>query len=83
MDELIKDTIEWSHSKLDTILNCPMSYYLRYVQGISPKKDKPAFEIGSAVHWGIEHDTYDLIDYYSEKGNCLQNLRLTNFLHKQ
>lgn len=68
MDELIKDTIEWSHSKLDTILNCPMSYYLRYVQGISPKKDKPAFEIGSAVHWGIEHDTYDLIDYYSEKG---------------
>ena len=63
----MKDTIKWSHSKLSTILTCPMSYYLNYVQGISPKKTKPAFEIGSAVHWGIEHNTYDLRQYYIDE----------------
>ena len=64
----MKDTIKWSHSKLATILSCPMSYYLNYIQGIQPKKTKPAFEIGSAVHWGIEHNTYDLRQYYIEEG---------------
>lgn len=67
MNDIIKDNIEWSHSKLETILTCPMTYYLKYIQGIKPKKEKAAFEIGSAVHWGIEHNTYDLFDYYSEK----------------
>ena len=63
----MKDTIKWSHSKLATILTCPMTYYLNYIQGIQPKKTKPAFEIGSAVHWGIEHNTYDLRQYYIEE----------------
>lgn len=61
-----------SHSKLNLILNCPMSYYLSYVQGISQKAEKPALMIGSAVHWGIEHDTEDLTDFYKENGTFKQ-----------
>lgn len=53
-----------SHSKLSTILGCPMTYYLIYEQGISKKETKPALAIGSAVHWGIEHNTEDLTDYF-------------------
>lgn len=53
-----------SHSKLSTILNCPMSYYLSYIEGISPIHERPALGIGSAVHWGIEHNTEDLTEYF-------------------
>ena len=53
-----------SHSKMNTILCCPMTYYLTYEQGIQAKVEKPALAIGSAVHWGIEHDTNDLSEYY-------------------
>ena len=53
-----------SHSKLSCILSCPATYYLNYVQGISKKTEKSALSIGSAVHWGIEHDTEDLSEYY-------------------
>lgn len=55
-----------SHSKLSTILSCPMTYYLGYVLGISKKEEKPALAIGSAVHWGIEHNTEDLTEYFNE-----------------
>lgn len=65
----MKDTIKWSHSKLAMILNCPMTYYLSYIQGISVKKKKPALEIGSAVHWGIENNTYDLRQYYLDNND--------------
>ena len=58
-----------SHSKLTTILTCPMSYYLNYKQGIKLKTEKPALAIGSAVHWGIEHDTEDLTEYYNTEGS--------------
>ena len=58
-----------SHSKLSTILSCPMSYYLSYVMGISKKDTKPALAIGSAVHWGIEHNTEDLTDYWKDNGS--------------
>lgn len=61
-----------SHSKLNTILTCPMTYYLGYVQGIKQKVEKPALAIGSAVHWGIEHDTNDLSDYFKENGSFKQ-----------
>lgn len=55
-----------SHSKLSAILDCPASYYLNYVKGIN-LKDKPvALSIGSAVHYGIEHNTYNLDSYYKE-----------------
>ena len=58
--------MKWSHSKLSCILSCPMTYYLSYVQGISQKVEKPALAIGSAVHWGIEHNTEDLTDYFNQ-----------------
>lgn len=61
-----------SHSKLNTILTCPMTYYLSYIQGIKLKVEKPALAIGSAVHWGIEHDTCDLSEYYKNNGTFKQ-----------
>ena len=69
-----------SHSKLTTILNCPMTYYLNYKQGISLKEEKPALAIGSAVHWGIEHDTNDLTEYYKENGTFKE---VNNFGHDE
>lgn len=53
-----------SHSKLSTILTCPATYYLKYIEEISLICEKPALAIGSAVHWGIEHNTEDLSEYY-------------------
>ena len=54
-----------SHSKLGVILSCPMSYYLTYKEGICKKEEKAALAIGSAVHWGIEHNTEDLSEYFA------------------
>ena len=62
-----------SHSKLNLILTCPMSYFLNYKQRISLKTQKTALEIGSAVHWGIEHNTEDLTDYVSETSKYYGN----------
>lgn len=59
-----------SHSKLSCILSCPMTYYLTYIEGISKKVEKPALAIGSAVHWGIEHDTEDLTEYFGSADNA-------------
>ena len=61
-----------SHSKLSCILNCPMTYYLTYKEGIDLKEGAPALAIGSAVHWGIEHNTEDLSEHYKEEGNFKQ-----------
>lgn len=61
-----------SHSKLQTILSCPMTYFLNYKEGIKLKIEKSALAIGSAVHWGIEHDTDDLEPYYNEEGSFKQ-----------
>ena len=61
-----------SHSKLSTILSCPMTYYLSYRLGIRKKVEKPALALGSAVHWGIEHDTEDLTEYFGENGTFKQ-----------
>mgnify|MGYP002521812808 CR=1 FL=1 len=58
-----------SHSKLSLLLNNPMEYYLSYRMGITPKFEKPALSIGSATHWGIEHDTEDLTDYFGDRDN--------------
>ncbi len=63
-----------SHSKLTTILNCPKTYYLNYKQGIKLKVEKPAFAIGTAVHWGLEHDTDDLEPYYMESASAKQRI---------
>ena len=61
-----------SHSKLNTILTCPMTYHLGYELGIKQKVTKPALAIGSAVHWGIEHDTDDLSEYFKDNGSFKQ-----------
>lgn len=53
-----------SHSKLGLILSNPMEYYLSYKLGIMPKQEKKAFAIGSATHWGLEHSTENLDEYY-------------------
>lgn len=53
-----------SHSKLQCILNCPMTYFLQYRMGIQLKTPKAALELGSAVHWGLEHSTDNLSEYY-------------------
>ena len=66
-----------SHSKLNTILTCPMTYYLNYVQGIYSKYEKSALGIGSAVHWGIEHNTEELDEYYNSEGSFRQSLNYT------
>ena len=55
-----------SHSKLQCIINNPAEYYLSAVEGIQLKEEKAAFAIGSAVHWSIEHDTDDLLEYFGK-----------------
>lgn len=54
-----------------------MSYALTYKYKIWTLQEKPAFGIGSAVHWGIEHDTDDLTEYYKEKGTFKQGQAYT------
>lgn len=61
-----------SHSKLAKLISCPMSYRLTYELGIWTKVEKPALAIGSAVHWGIEHETNDLSEYFKEQGTFKQ-----------
>lgn len=67
-----------SHSKLSTILSCPMTYYLSYEQGITKKIEKSALAIGSAVHWGIEHNTDDLTEYYKQNGDFKSQTNFTS-----
>lgn len=62
----------WSHSKLNTIVDNPMAYYLSYIQGIHIKEKPKALTIGSAIHWGLEHSCEDLTDYYKEEGSFRQ-----------
>ncbi len=62
----------WSHSKLNTIVDNPMGYYLSYKQGIHLKEKPKSLSLGSAIHWGLEHNNEDLSDYYKEEGNFRQ-----------
>jgi len=58
-----------SHSKLQLLLKDPMSYHLKYDLGISQIETKPALRLGSAVHWGLEHGTDCLDEYYGNTDN--------------
>jgi len=62
-----------SHSKLSCILNNPAEYFLIYREGIQPKERKAAFAVGSAVHWGIEHNTSDLREYFKKEWKWNEN----------
>lgn len=55
-----------SHSGLQQLLTCPASYFLSKKQGISLKKEMKALQVGSAFHWGCEHNTEDLRGYLDE-----------------
>lgn len=61
-----------SHSKLSCILSCPMSYYLTYEVNMWQKTETSALAIGSAVHWGIEHNAEDLSEYFKQRGTFKQ-----------
>lgn len=56
-----------SHSKLKCILSNPAEYFLKYKVEILPKEKKKSLDIGSATHYGIENNTYNLNDYYNKK----------------
>ncbi len=66
-----------SHSKLNTILTCPMTYKLFYKMGFKLKETKAALRIGSAVHYGIEYETDDLTKFYEEEGSFSQATQYT------
>lgn len=61
--------MRFSHTKLQTLLNNPVEYFLKYEKGIEPIDKKPALALGSAVHWGLEHETDDLSEYYRGQGD--------------
>lgn len=58
--------MKFSHSKLKLFLNCPMTYHLKYDLGITPKVKSQALSSGEAIHWGLEHNTSDLTQFYKE-----------------
>ena len=66
--------MKFSHSKLKLFFNCPMTYHLKYDLGILPKNKAQALTDGEAVHWGLEHNTSDLEDFY-KKNQSLKNFK--------
>lgn len=64
--------ITWSHSRLNKIIENPKEYYLYYKQGISPKEEKTSLFVGSAVHEGLEKNTYDLTEYFEAHSNFFE-----------
>lgn len=67
-----------SHSKLNTIIDNPATYFLNYKMKIVPKIENPALVIGSAVHWGIENNTEDLTEYFKENGTPRQKSKYSD-----
>ena len=70
--------MRYSNSKLNTVLTCPMSYYLKYEQEISRKEKPKALFLGSAVHHGLEMNTIDLTDFFQENGNFKQKMEYSD-----
>lgn len=61
-----------SHSKLSTLISNPLKYKAIYKLGLSLKHKSSALSIGSAVHWGIDNNTSDLQEYFSNLGTFYQ-----------
>lgn len=55
-----------SHSALSLLLDCPASYFLSYHEGIQKIETKPAFIVGSAMHYGLEVGSSDLTQYFKD-----------------
>jgi len=66
--------MKFSNSKISSFYNCPFVYHLSYDLGISPKIKPKALDFGSAVHWGLEHNTSNLEKFYNENKN-LENFK--------
>lgn len=66
-----------SHSRLSSLVWNPKKYKAIYKIGLSPKETKRALAIGAAVHWGIEHETADLQEYFKESGTFWQSQQYT------
>lgn len=66
-----------SHSRLSTLVANPKKYKAIYKLGFIPKEKSSALSIGSAVHWGIEHDTDNLQPYFDESGTFFQSQQYT------
>lgn len=61
-----------SHSGLQQILTCPASYFLSKKEGIVLKKEPRALQIGSAFHWGCEHNTDNLDEYLASLDRAIK-----------
>lgn len=64
--------ITFSHSKINTILSDPFLYFLTYKLHLKPAAPQNALQIGSAVHYGLEHNTVDLDPFFKEHGSFEQ-----------
>jgi hypothetical protein len=60
-----------SHSKLNTLVVNPKKYKAKYKVGLTPKVKSSTLTIGSAVHWGIENNTFNLDGFFKE-GSFIQ-----------
>lgn len=70
--------IVFSHSKISTLLKCPMSYNLSYNHRIFPKFEKEALGLGSAVHYAIENNITDLTEYYEKNSKFKNKLKIND-----
>ena len=70
--------IVFSHSKISTLLKCPMSYNLSYNHKIFPKFEKDALSLGSAVHYAIENNITDLTEYYEQNSKFKNKLKIND-----
>ena len=64
----MQSNIVWSHSRLNTLMNNPLEYFLIYNLKIKPKIQKPAFLIGSGVHELLEKNETDATEYFIKNG---------------
>lgn len=73
--------MQLSNSKLNLALSCPYQYYLKYIYGFSKNESSPSLYIGSAVHYGIENNTYDLSEIFKTFGSFKQQVGVSYEQH--
>lgn len=69
--------ITWSNSSLNELMQCPATFFLKKICKITPIVAKPAFSLGSAVHWCLENEVEDSEPYY--EGLNLNALKKLNY----
>ena len=73
--------MQLSNSKLNLALSCPYQYYLKYIYGFAKNESSPALYVGSAVHYGIENNTYDLTEVFKTFGSFKQQIGVSYEQH--